>query len=756
MSLKSEQSQSISISDALRGMVRRKLLILMMLTLGALAGLAIMTIVKPSFQSEAQVIVENLATPYDRANAQQDSQQDLVTDRMVFSQVSVLKSQDLSARVVDALKLSEKKEFNPLLNGSSTLSNIAIALGFSDDPQKMTPQQLAINRMGAKLIVYPIPESNVIGIKYQSTNGQTAADVANAIAESYVISTRETAAGSTNRAREWLSQQITELRGKVSQSEAEVEKYRSEAGLLKGQTVTLGAQQISELNSQITLAEAASSEATARANEIKSMLASKGSVDASSEVLSSAVVQNLREQQVTTSRKLSELSATYLPNHPKMIAVRQELQGINAQVRQEALKVVDSLSGQAKVAAARAESLRNSLEKMKGRESDANQSDVKLKELERDALANRTLLETMLSRYADASARQDLSLQPGFARVIQKASVQASPSFPKFGPIMLLCSLAGLFLGLGLAFLFEVMSSSQSVHYAKQPSRAHPARAMLDAEFDIPEMPVNIPVAKSAPTPTSQPIMASPFDAPIFVESVAAQKNIIPVIAMPTATSLAAALSMVESTYGNQPSGLVEAANQIAAICLELREKKGIKTFSFTSIGSRGNDSCLAAIATARAIAAVKLKVVVLDVTAGSTFDSLFGLPIGPGLSDLVVGEADFTKVICRDPHSSTHVIRYGLKSLEHSQLAILEKMSSIIGALASIYDLILVHSGEASPTTPALLKDCKTAILLAPAIRQKDVAAAARVLETKGIHSSIYVRLDAAIDNSARQAAYA
>ncbi len=756
MSLKSEQSQSISISDALRGVVRHKLLIATLFILGALAGLAIMALVKPSFQSEAQVIVENLATPYDRANAQQDSQRDLVTDRMVLSQVSVLKSQDLSARVADALKLSEKKEFNPLLEGTSTLSSIVIALGFADDPQKMTPQQLAINRMGAKLIVYPIPESNVIGIKYQSTNGQTAADVANAIAESYVISTRETTAGSTNRAREWLSQQITDLRGKVSQSEAEVEKYRSEAGLLKGQTVTLGAQQISELNSQITLAEAASSEATARASEIKSMLANKGSVDASSDVLSSAVVQNLREQQVTTSRKLSELSATYLPSHPKMIAVRQELQGINAQIRQEALKVVDSLSGQAKVAAARAESLRKSLEKMKGRESDANQSDVKLKELERDALANRTLLETMLSRYADASARQDLSLQPGFARVIQTASVQATASFPKFGPIMLLCSLAGLFLGLGLAFLFEVMSSSPSSQYAKQPNRAHPARAVLEADVSIPQMPMITPAVRSQPTPAAQSTMPSPFDAPYVAEPVPIEKNLIPMIAMPISTSLAAALSLAESTYGGQPSVLNEAANQIAASCLELREKKGIKTFSFTSIGSRGNDSSLAAIATARAIAAVKLKVVVLDVTAGSTFDSLFGLPIGPGLSDLVLGEADFTKVICRDPHSSTHVIRYGLKSSEQSQLAILEKMSSIIGALASIYDIILVHSGEASPTTPALLKDCKTAILLAPAVRQKDVAAAARVLETKGIHSSLYVRLDPAIDNSGRHAAFA
>jgi len=82
--------------------------------------------------------------------------------------------------------------------------------------------------------------------------------------------------------------------------------------------------------------------------------------------------------------------------------------------------------------------------------------------------------------------------------------------------------------------------------------------------------------------------------------------------------------------------------------------------------------------------------------------------------------------------------------------------MGSIINALASIYDFILVHSGEASPATPAMLKDCKAAILLAPANRQKDVEAAARVLDTKGIRYALYVRLDEINQKSTRQAASA
>jgi polysaccharide biosynthesis transport protein len=734
MSNSVDQPQVINMSDALRGIWRRKILVLSTLILGALAGAALLTVSKPAYQSEAQVIIENLSTPYEKTNTAQDQRSETVDDRVVLSQVAVLKSQDLAARVSDALKLTEKKEFNPLLSETGTLKKIMIATGFADDPKLMTAEQLAVNHVMSQLNVYPVPESNVIGIKYKSGDGQTAADVANAIAESYVLSTRETEAGSTNRAREWLSQQIADLQAKVSQSEAEVEKYRSEAGLLKGSaTSTLGEQQIAELNTQITLAEAASSEASARASEIKSLLSSKGSVDASSDVLSSSVIQNLREQQATTSRKMSELSATYLPNHPKMIAVKQELQSINGQIRREALKVVESLAGQSKVAAARAESLRASLEKMKGRQAGANLSDVKLKELERNALANRTLLETMLARFADASARQDLSLQPGFARIIQKAYVQSVPYFPKPGPIMFLTSMAGLGLGLGLAFLLEVMSAAARMNpTAPEPARRHAAQAALESAMSIAQLRIDLTKPGTPAAPIVEPVQTT-------------AKTYSASTSMPSATSLVTALSMIESTIGDQQSGLTQAARQIASDCIIMREQQGIKSILFTSIGSKSPDAALAIVATARSIAAAKLKVIVVDVSADSSLEALFGLPLGPGLSDLVLGEADFTKIICRDPHSATHAIRYGLKSGAQSKTALAEKLASILTALAEIYDLVLVHAGEASPSTPALAKDCKGAVLLAPQARKRDAAAAAKTLASKGVLASAVVNLDVA-----------
>src|SRR5205085_1629098 len=242
-----------------------------------------------------------------------------------------------------------------------------------------------------------VPNSKVIVIKYASTDPEIAADVANTLAETYVMSTREAESEPTSRAREWLAHQIEALRQKVVETEAAAEEFRARAGLLKGTQATLGSQELQELNSQIVLAEAQRSDAEAKAKSIRDLLARKGSVDASAEVLNSSLIQRLREEQATLARSRSELAVTYLPSHPKIAAVDSELANIDRQIRAEAMKIVDSLEDQAKVASSRAASLKASLDAAKARASDTNQDEVKLRALEREAAANRELLETFLN-----------------------------------------------------------------------------------------------------------------------------------------------------------------------------------------------------------------------------------------------------------------------------------------------------------------------------------------------------------------------
>jgi succinoglycan biosynthesis transport protein ExoP len=734
---------SFTIIDVLRGMGRRKILVMSCTALGLMAGLGVLTVFKPSYQAESRVLIQNLATPYDQPNVNQATPRDgTIDERVIKSQMAVVESSDLSLRVINRLALVNLPEFDSLQKPLGTVSQLLIAAGFSDDPRPMTAEQRALERIADKLTVYAVPESNVIAIKYVAQNGKVAANVANALAETYVTSTRESDAGSNSRARDWLSGQIEELRARVSSSDAAVEKFRAEKGLFRSRETTIGSQEISELNSQMTLADAARSEAQARADEIRNLLATRGSVDASSEVLNSSTIQRLRELQVTAARKVSELSATYLPNHPKMKAAQKDVDDIGKQVRQEALKIVDGLQGQAKVAAARADSLRASLEVLKGRETISLQDEVRLKELEREAKANRDQLELMLARFADSNTRQNLDMQPGIARVIQYASAPANPYFPKFGPTLLLTTMVGLGLGLGLAFLLEIMRQAARLNAMSlapainsQAARHHP---LHDAGRKIPDF-----VVPAGRAPVAKPATKVAAPAAAFARAAVPGKPISIIASIPSArTAAEASLLLGKLEHDRTHSALL---TPLAERAIALVRQGGANAIAVTGMGT-GREMAATAVALSRQLNAGGLKTILLDLDCRhSIIPDLMRLPPAQGLTDLVAGKADFAAIMQRDASSQLQVIRCGEVQPE-STAALAQRMENITRTLAGIYDAVVIHVGEASPQSLLLMKSCGAAIIFATAERIPALAPAAQTLAAQGITYVLAVHVDSAL----------
>ncbi len=707
---------SINLLNVLLGVWQRKLLISVITLLALVVGLAASFVLKPMYSTEAQILIENLSTPYDRVQSPDEQRPDAVDDRVIQSQMSVLKSRDLASRVVDALKLQERNEFDPLkAKPLGTIKQLLIKFGFSDDPRLMTPQQRALERYSDELVVYQVPLSNVIAIKYSASDPDTAAEVANTLAKTYVASTAESKSLPTVRARDWLGQQIEELRKKLAVSEALIEEFRTKSGLLKGENSTLGAQELSELNTQITLAGTARTEAQERAKSINNILATKGTVDASTDVLSSPTVQRLREQQAISASRVAELSATYLPNHPKMIAAQNDLRNIDLQIRSEALKVVEGLNQQAKIATAREASLRARLEEMKGSESTANLDDVKLQAMERDSAADKALLESLLLRYSDASARQDMTTQPGLGRIIQQAAVPTNPSSPNKGPLVILVTLAGFALSLGLSFLLEIMTAASRL-----------TEQMSDASSPVMPLLDNMQPKLAIATPVARPQAISPL------------------ASFPSGASEQVNQELLASSLHQDAYGLLASAGQVADWAIRQRKGPAPRQLAILSLGGGATDSSLSVVVIARAIASKGARVVVVDLAeAGSSIDRLFGLPSGPGLIDLLAGTADFTKVIARDPLSEAHLLRFGHDRSEVSLSLMSQRSDAVVSTLGSIYDIVILHAGEAAAEIPALVGKCQSVLILAPPSRQVDVAKAAQTLLASGVGAVQYVKLE-------------
>ncbi|MGH8605618.1 MAG: GNVR domain-containing protein, partial [Gammaproteobacteria bacterium] len=94
------------------------------------------------------------------------------------------------------------------------------------------------------------------------------------------------------------------------------------------------------------------------------------------------------------------------------------------------------------------------MKKLKGRLANANQADVQLRALQREATAARQLLESLLQRYHETSSYLDT--QTPNARIISKADVLPEPSFPKPIPILALSLFGSTFFGVMLALAKEL------------------------------------------------------------------------------------------------------------------------------------------------------------------------------------------------------------------------------------------------------------------------------------------------------------
>jgi polysaccharide biosynthesis transport protein len=731
-----ESASFIDIRDVLRGIARRWFSILLFTAGCAVLSYWFVNNVKPVYTAQAQVLISNQDSPFTRV-VQDRIERGSLTEREIASQVQVVLSRDLAMKVIEDLKLNEVAEFDPLKSGIGQVGRLMISFGLKPDPATMTEEQRIIDHYFDKLSAFEVPGSSVITVKFESRDPQLATSVANRIAEYYILFSRQAMNEPTDEARDWLATQIDDLRRKVVESEGAVERFRAEAGIFRGAQAKLDNEELSSLNSQIILASAARSEAEAKAASIRNLLKTTGTVDTSADVLSSPLIQRLREQQVQLTRSRAELSTIYLDNHPRIIAVNRELEDLNRQLRNEAFKVVERLEQEAKVAAARENSLRQNLDTLKQQANVSSADDVRLRELEREAAANRSLLESFLVRYTDANARRDSSAQPGLGRIISAAGVPSTPSFPKKGPIMLLATLGGFMLALGLAFVVEVLGAAGQ-------AAARPAQRMAPPPVPAaPQVQATQPTAHSAylpPVPAAT-AAAPNVQMPANVVPPYAGAAISPVPATPVAAAMApsaapsgvqllAALpamqtSMVAMHAASQAlfdTGSVyrAAVEPVAAGLAHLVQQGGHRRISLINLTGRDLDSATLTLGLGRLLAARGFNTVLVDTASGGAgVSTLLPAVSAKGIFDLVAGAAGFSDVVRKDAQTPLQVISAGsAPAAPQLDSAAVAKLEQAIKALEQVYQVCLVHLGEGNAGNVELAANSQVVLVLAEAGR--------------------------------------
>lgn len=373
---------------------------------------------------------------------------------VVDTEVEVLKSRSLAARVVKDLKLEQDPYFNPYLPSAkgatawfSSLKKAAAPVAVTDPAELQRRRERIVDNVLSGLKVRRAGLTYLISIEYTHTDPRRAADLANAFANLYLTEQLEAKFDATQKANEWLDTRVGELRDQVAQADAAVQQYKIANNLLSAEGATLTEQEISGLNQQLALSRAAQAETDARLAIARQQLARGSTGEDVGESLNSPVVQQLRKQRAEKSAQVADLSGRYGDRHPDLLKAKRELADIDTQIQAEIRRIISNLEAQAQVARQRTGSVAASVSQSKGTLAGNNRAAIGLAELERKAQSVKTLYETLLSRFKQTTTQE--GIEQADARVVSPAKIPTRASYPK--PSLNLALGLVLALGAGLA-----------------------------------------------------------------------------------------------------------------------------------------------------------------------------------------------------------------------------------------------------------------------------------------------------------------
>ncbi len=634
------------------------------------------SLMSPDYQSEARLLIESRQPEFSGANNQGPPQttDSLFDESGISSQVQVLRSIDLIKQVAREMKLYELPEFDPTANPSA-VSDILVMLGIKKNPLDLPPEERVLKEFEEKLQVYQVEKSRVIAIQFTSKDPRLAAAIPNAMAKVFLSLQSGAKLDSNTEASRWLEPEIANLREKVRDAEARVADYRASSDLLlTGEAGgTFATKQLNDISTELARVRGERANAEARAENVRAALASGRAVDTLNDVVASPMIQRLKETESNVQGQIADLSTTLLDGHPRLKGLKSQLQGIRGQILSETKKILGSLENEANVSRLRERQLVAQLNTLKATSAKAGEDEVGLRALEREATAQRQLLETYLARYREATSRSGENAAPADARIISQAVEPTERHFPKVLPITIVAAFASLLVSCVVIMLLELFSgralrpigeNGEPVVDSKRHARAAPASG--------------IPAATGGTliVPEEETVEAADdSDDDFSIESVAAHL-----------------------------------CNEDIRVAI--------------SVSPGGDAGSTNAVMLARLVAEEGRKIVLIDLTGTACPTGLMAQSADlPGITNLLAGEVPFTETIHADRLSDAHVIPQGDADPVLAMRGI-ERLQMIIDALSNAYDTVLVECGPADVRAVRKVARSRDTniIISAPAAASEDI----------------------------------
>ena len=248
-----------------------------------------------------------------------------------------------------------------------------------------------------------IGQGFVIEISITWDDPVKAGQLANAVADAFVLDQLDARFDAAKRASGWLSDRLVELRQQLRRSEDAVTDFRAAHGLTRtGLNVALNDQQLADLNGKLLAARTDAAEKKTRVDFLADVAAGKKSLDSLpasfQSAVQSGVMGTLRQKFADASQREADLLARYSSRHPAVVNVEAEKQDIQRSIAAETQRMVEAVKNEYALAKAREQTTEQAMREATGQGGLDSQDAVRLRELERTAAVNKSLFEDILQK----------------------------------------------------------------------------------------------------------------------------------------------------------------------------------------------------------------------------------------------------------------------------------------------------------------------------------------------------------------------
>lgn len=391
------------------------------------------------------------------------------------TQFEILKSRKLAKRVIEEMGIWEHSELYNAKDAmigqtsasaeslqpppsNSDVNGVTNTLEMQAEPIE---RQMAVNRFIKKLNVTPVKNTKMVKISFESSDPVFAAQVANKIADTYIISHLDSRMEMGEKATDWLGERLTQLKLKLEESQNKLLTYREENGLIdiEGSVGKLTEQEIGIITSKLLDAEARMAQADILYREVENTKAQGTNALLGLPVVdSNEMVRRFKIEAQQAQLNLNELSNRYGAKHPSIIDAQSRLNTAQANLKSQIYNIVDTIEKDYQISRQTVQSLEGTLSQGKQAIQQVGRSQIDLLHLEREVELNQKMYDTFYTRIREVDEAEGMSTTN--AHISEYAEAPLGPVKPKKALIVLLSLLLSLAGATALAILMESMNDS--------------------------------------------------------------------------------------------------------------------------------------------------------------------------------------------------------------------------------------------------------------------------------------------------------